>query len=517
MKSVKYSLIFFVTLLANSPVMGQVMSNDVDTINASDYWYQPKFVIAHDMAIRNRVWIPEEIKNRSSVLAIQQTRGQGGFKGAQGADAFHQSQLYTEGKTDWHKTNFWGRFSYTRSLEDSTALRHQSRWNADAPFYFGSLRKNKYNRETYKLDAGIQRAFFDAKLPVSLGIDYRLGSHYSNNDPRGDVKDMNLQFEWSIGHNLSKFSYHVSAIWGYGSERVNVGYKNDKYTTNTEDPLYVNWMMNGFGNASERLKEINYNDIIHRKGVGAHILLKPNDRNKIYLNGRYLNEEQSFRRNDNSKQTYLSLNDYKKDIGSIDFLWSRQMNHKQFIRVALQGQIENGQDFNYTYLANNYTYRRHDISLKTQLGVHQYLFEGHAGMYKTEKKDGVTGNQMDFDQIRLGLGLNRTFRLGEWAEIIGSIGYTKQWSPSHDLYVSELNTGDFGKQILYQDYLYDTAPSNSWNMSWVWGTHHKKNNWSIQLQMNYQYRGDLVPVDYTLSSVTGKDWFLGKLGVSYIF
>ncbi len=157
-------------------------------------------------------------------------------------------------------------------------MRHQSRWNADAPLYFGSLRKNKYNRETYKLDAGIQRAFFDAKLPISLGIDYRLGSHYSNNDPRGDIKDMNLQFELSAGHNLPILSYHIAGIWGYGSERANVGYKNEKYTTNKEDPLYVNWMMNGFGSAKDRLKEINYYDIIHRKGVGAHILLKPNDR-----------------------------------------------------------------------------------------------------------------------------------------------------------------------------------------------------------------------------------------------
>mgnify|MGYP006933268868 FL=1 len=513
MKSVRYIMLFLGAFLAHHAVFGQSTSNSLDSTAALTYWYQPSFVIMHDMAIRNRVWIPEEIKNRSSLFGIRHSRGQGDFKAAQGTDGLIQSQLYTEGKTDWRKTSFWGRFSYDRSAEDSTALRHQSRWNVDAPLYFGSLRKNKYSRETYKLNAGIQRAFFDAKLPISLGIDYRLGSHYSNNDPRGDIKDMNLQFELSVGHNLPTLSYHIAGIWGYGSERVNVGYKNDKYTTNTEDPLYVNWMMNGFGSASERLKEINYNDIIHRKGVGAHILLKPNDRNKIYFNSRYLNEEQSFRRNDNSKQTYLSLNDYKKDIGSIDFLWSRQMHRKRLLTLALQGQI----DFNYSYLANNYTYRRHEISFKTQLAVHQYLFEGHAGMYKTEKKDGVSGNQMEFDQVKLGLGLNRTFRLGQSADIIGTIGYTKQWSPSHNLYVSELNTGDFGKQILYQDYLYDTAPRNSWNMSWVWGTHHAKNNWSIQLQMDYQCRGNLVPIDYTLSSVPGKNWFLGKLGVSYIF
>lgn len=517
MKSVKYIVIFFAVFVASHPVLAQVIPNAVDSIAALTYWYQPSSVITHDMAIRNRVWIPEEIKNKSSVLGVQQTMGNGGFKAAQGMDGFSQSQLYTEGKTDWNKANFWGRFSYDRSSEDSTALRHQSRWNSDAPVYFGSLRKNKYNRETYKLDAGIQRAFFDERLPISLGIDYRLGSHYSNNDPRGDIKDMNLQFELSAGHNLPKFSYHLTGIWGYGSERVSVGYKNDKYTTNTEDPLYVNWMMNGFGNASERLKEINYSDIIQHKGIGTHILLKPNSDNKIYLNGRYINEEQSFRRNDNSKQTYLSLNDYKKDISSIDFLWTRRMARGKLLRLALLGQIENGKDFNYTYLANNYTYRRHEISLKTQLGIYQYLLEGNAGMYKTEKKDGVTSNQMEFDQIRLGLGLNRTFRINESSEIMGTIGYFKQWSPAHNLFLSELNTGNFAQQILYQDYFYDTASSNNWNMSWIWGTRRGMNNWSIQFQLNYQRRGSLVPINDILSPLLGKDWLLGKFGISYIF
>lgn len=71
MKSVRYIMLFWGAFLAYHPVIGQSKSNSLDSTAALNYWYQPSFVIMHDMAIRNRVWIPEEIKNRSSLLGIQ--------------------------------------------------------------------------------------------------------------------------------------------------------------------------------------------------------------------------------------------------------------------------------------------------------------------------------------------------------------------------------------------------------------------------------------------------------------
>jgi len=87
----------------------------------------------------------------------------------------------------------------------------------------------------------------------------------------------------------------------------------------------------------------------------------------------------------------------------------------------------------------------------------------------------------------------------------------------NDLIVSDLNTGNFAKQILYQDYLYETVSSSTWTTSWVWVTHRDKTDWSVQFQLDYQHRGDLMSLNYDLSAVPGKDRFLGKLGVSYIF
>ncbi|PUV26134.1 DUF6850 family outer membrane beta-barrel protein [Sphingobacterium athyrii] len=518
MKSIEYIASATVYFLSCIAVQGQIKNSaTVDSLAPTFYWYQPSSIMSHDMAVRNRVWISEEMKNKSSILGIRQSIAKGSFQPAQGADGLKQTYIYTEGKTKWRKTNFWGRFSYDHSSEDSTALRHQSRWNEDAPVYFGSFKKNKYNRETYKLDAGMQHAFLNNRLPITLGIDYRLGSHYSNNDPRGDVKDMNLQFELSVGHNLPKISYHLSGIWGYGSERVNVGYKNEKYTKNTEDPLYVNWIMNGFGNAREKISEINYDDVINRTGIGGHLLLKPNGADRIYLNGRYINEKQSFRRNDNSKQTYSLLNDYTKDISSVDFLWSRQMHNQTALKLALIGQIEEGKDFNYTYLSNNYTYQQNQLQIKGLFDFRQFQAEGGITVRNLRKKDGVTSNAMDIDQIKAALGLNHRFRINERSDLLGSFCFSKQWSPANKLSVSDLNTGNFAKQILYQDYLYETASSSTWTTSWVWMAHRGKTDWSVQFQLDYQHRGDLTSLNYDVSALPGKDWLLGKLGVSYIF
>lgn len=489
----------------------------LDSVTAEAYWYQPEYVMMHDMAVRNRVWLPNETKNKASILGISQAFHKGEFQPAQGADKANQFGVYTEGKTQWKNTDFWGRFSYDRSSEDSTAMRHQTRWNVDAPFYFGSLRKNKYNRETYKLDAGVQRAFFDNRLPISLAVDYRLGSHYSNNDPRGNLNDMNLQFEMTVGHNLPKLSYHISGIWGYGSERAEVGYKNDKYTTNTDDPLYVNWVMNGFGNAEEQLKQINYFDVIDHYGVGFHILLRPNIANKIYFNGRFLNEKQSFRKNDNSVQTYQLLNDYSKDIGEMEILWSSQFDDRRSMKWLIMAKTESGDNFNYSYMANNYVYQKDQAMLKGQYNLAAVQLAGNLSWSNMKKKDGATDNLMDLTQLQSGITLYRTFKITDQFNLLGKLGYQRKWSPQHELEAPVLNSANFAKQVLYQDYLYETASSNIWSTAWVWTSQRPRNHFSVQFQVDYQRRGELFPIDFNVADGIGKDWYMAKLGVSYLF
>jgi len=48
-------------------------------------------------------------------------------------------------------------------------------------------------------------------------------------------------------------------------------------------------------------------------------------------------------------------------------------------------------------------------------------------------------------------------------------------------------------------------------------SHRPRNNFSVQFQVDYQRRGELVPIDFSVRDVMGKDWYTAKLGVSYLF
>lgn len=498
-------------------VAAQEPSILLDSVNRSFYWLDPQFTEPHQMVLRNRVWLTNESKQKASILELSQSIQKGRYQPSQGADKIKEFSLATEGMTNWLNTDFWGSFSYNRVSEDSTALRHQTRLNDDAPVYFGSLKRNHYQRETYKIDGAVQHSFFNQRIPLTLSVDYRLGTHYSNNDPRGDIKDMNLQFELGLGHRLEKVSYHLNGILGYGTERARVGYKNDKYTKNTEDPLYVNWLMNGFGNAEERIKEIDYYDMISRGGGRFNILWTPTPAHKIYVNSFYIKETQAFRKEDNSDKTYEPWNDYDKDIIGIDLMWSHRISSTKFLSLSLQAQSEEGRDFNYKYMSNNYVYQGEEVSLTALYGIGPYRVSGEFKASSIDKQDGATHNNMNIVRMDIGTGVYRIFSLGGRSQLQGQISYNKQWVPEHSLIVSELNTGNFGKEIVYQDYLYSTSAAQIWNMRWDWTVNKSHNDWSVFVEAEYQYRGGLPVLEYNPDRTPGKDLFKGKLGLTYIF
>lgn len=490
----------------------------LDTVPDAVYWQDIAKKSPKSMALRNRVWIPAETKNDASLLELSQEWGRGRLQPAQGADGYREFQFLTEGKTTWYDMDVWGRFSYSRTREDSTALRHQTRWNDDAPYYYGSLKKNQYNRETYKLDAVVQRVFMGGCLPVTLSADYRLGSHYSNSDPRGDIKDMNLMLELSTGYKTALIDYHVTGIWGYGSERVQVGYKNDKYSGGTAYPEYVNWYMDGFGNDEERSASIYYNDIIKRRGAAVNVLLKASPLSKLYVNARYVKEEQAFRRNDTSPKTYESLNDYAKDIVELDLLWKRTMSQNTNLYFSVWGKMEDGNDYNYSLLRNNYIYKRNQAKIEGGLAYKHAGFDILLALNDTWKADGRTGNQMDIVQVQYGLMTSYRFReIATNYLLLVELSFKQRQAVKSSLLLPGVNTGEFGKTIIHRDYLYHTAPMREWGTRWVWSSLRKKHNWSINGELNYQVRGNLKTLTEIPLGEPGKSFLYTSLGLSYLF
>lgn len=509
-------------LLGNITIgLTQTLTESLDSVEAVVYWNSPRFVPYRAMAIKNRVWLDDVFKNESSLIAVSNSWGSGKFQPAQGADKTNAFRFETEGKTRWNKTDFWGSFYYERSSEDSTALRHQTRWNEDAPFYFASMKKNNYHRETYKLDGAIQQQFLDGRLPLTLAVDYRLGSHYANNDPRGSLSDMNLLFELALGHRTKHWDYHAKGILGYGSERVSVGYLNDRNNNGLERPDYTTWQMNGYGSAKAVNSNIRYDDLINKSGFGIHLKYSPNVHHVFYINGQYVKEKQSFRQSDSSPLTYKYFNDYDKDIVEGQLLWSMQRQNNQRITISIDGKVERGADYNYLVEdnpnPNNYVYQRDQATLAGMYTIGKNTITAKIGINDLNRADGITGNKLTYTQYDAGIGLSRSFVLSGYFSLQGQFNYSYQHTLNHELIMPTINAKEITNRIIYQDYLYQSASVQEWSTRWTFSNHKLRRNWSVIVQADYQFRGGLIELEEAAAYQPGKDWFLGKVGLSYAF
>lgn len=515
------SLVLSVSLsLCMLTAQGQYAStNMLDSVAPTAYWQDRAYQPMHQMTMKNRAWIRDGFKNGASLLTVSQSWGKGQLQPSQGANGIKQFRFDTEGKTRWNKTDFWGKFAYERTSEDSTALRHQTRWNEDAPFYYASIRKNKYNRETYKLDAAVQQQFMDGRLPVTLGVDYRIGSHYSNNDPRGDIADMNLQFDLGIGYRIAKWTYHLNGIVGYGSERVGVGYKNEKNSAGSENVMYTNWVMQGYGTMDPKSSNIRYEDFINRRGAGVNLRYEIEPERYIYFNAKYIRENQSFKETDVSVTGYKILLDYNKNIVEGELLWTRPLQNGRSLMLSLSGKMERGADELYSLGTstgqNNYVYQRDRITTKGYYSFGKNFFMAHVGFNDLNREDGKKGNKLSYKQLGSGLGYGYNFALAETLELRGELNYGFQYTLDHTLLMPVINEGEVAQRIIHHDYRYQSASLHEWNTRWVLSDNRR--NWSVSVQADYLRRGDLPSLELSSVYQPGKDWFLGKLGVSYAF
>jgi len=518
MKILKGILLFFVCFFSFVAKGQTTLSTDKDSISSVDYWSDLNYQIDREMALKNRVWIPKELKNNSTILGAYYSQAQGNLQPAQGASKVRDFGVYSEGKTTHKDTHFWGRFSYDRSLEDSTSLRHQTRWNNDAPVYFGSLRQNSYYRETYAIDAAVQHPVFQKKLPVTLAIAYRLGSHYSNNDPRGDIKDHDLNLTMGIGKSTKIVDYHINAIWGYGRERASVGYKNDKYTKNLEDPLYVNWLVNGYVNAKDHISDINYYDDKSRYGATINLLFKPNLRNAIYLNSSIVQEEQFFKRATSSTLTYDPLNKYKKEIFKIDVLWKWHINTNDDFRLVVNTDFSKGRGYKYSIQYVNYIYRSTHLEGAALYRKKQSTLKVFAVNNQFYKGDGQVGSSLDVSHLKYGAILAHNFSINKLNKLFGEIEVNQTKVLLNNMKMNPLNVYGFAAVTLYQDYLYYGASQQEIATKWNWMVQqHNGTSFGIYVKAAMQRRGDLPVIDAVVDDMPAKSRHTFAAGLTYLF
>ena len=514
---IKYFYLGLIVFLPSHRIVAQE-NTAFDSISNISYSTHSVYMRSYQMATKNSVWMSKEVKNNFNQILIAGNYNTGDFIALQDATKLRKLQVQTEGKTEWRGTQLWGKFAYSKQMEDSTRLRHQTRWNEDAPVYYGSLKNNYYERDIYKLDAGIQHNFFNNRVPVTLDLDYRVGNNFSNNDPRGDVKDHNFNTALSVGYQTEKWIYHLRGLYGYGRERVNVAFKNSKYTENTADPLYVNWFMNGYGNAIERIKEINYNNDLKRHGISVHVRHQLNKEQRLYVNLATIQEEQFFKQYNISVLTYIPMNKYKRDSYTASALWilEKDLNHQT--AVGLEGGIIDGRDFNYDLMKNNYLYRQEYVKADVTQVWRNYQFNGIIGYQSEDKKEGLTGNHISISTMTAGLGAKRTFSLTKLTDLIGSLRIRHKLPITQELLLPVTNSGVFAKTLIYHDYLYNASSSTEVGTSWGVNINKiKRTAWRFSFDIDYEMRNKLPSYSFDPLSVPGNNRTRLGAQIAYLF
>lgn len=278
-----------------------------------------------------------------------------GISSAQGTTKSQQQYLHTEDKTVLSEIQLWGSFQLDKTRKDSTHFGHQTRNNTTTPYYFASPAYNSYRRNVYTLNALGEKYLLKDNLPFILGADYRIGSHYSVNDPRAKINDFQFNLNSGFGYNIAKKLWiGVNFMHGYGQERFNIGYKNSTYYESTLYPEYNNYIMNGYAEPIPKLEDRKYQNNRTRNGIDITFKYKLDTINSLVILGGTQKEKQ--------RSEYISdaisdtLSEYDLTNKTIGVLWMHKGKNSHFIANVKYVNID-GKDRNFTYNGlNNYIY-----------------------------------------------------------------------------------------------------------------------------------------------------------------
>lgn len=442
----------------------------------------------------------------------------GNFMPAQGASKISDAYLKTEGSTQLKSVSLWGMFSYHKIIEDSTRYNHQTRNNISSPYYFGSPLNVSYERAIYNLKALAEKNLIGDNLPLGLGADYRIGNHFSTNDPRGSISDYQFNLIATLGYTFfQKLKFGAAYRYGYGQERVNVAYKNNSFSQNTLMPAYNNYLQNGYGEAYVKNTDRDYNNDQTRSGFDTYIDYTSSNLGSFVLSYSYLKEKQKYLRS--NSLGIFKYNDYNLDSDNFNLLWFKSISNKK-LAINLNYTNVDGADFNYTYLANNYIYNYNQLTLKSNLTINQgkNIFNYHVSANKNgeQREDGLTGNDIKYYRIDLiaGFGYNRQLEKSNFFGFNLSGIYS---IPINDSFtVTESNVGLFTRTVIYQDYLYNTSSRLGGTASFNYSLPTFKGiQTEIKLGLTYLERTKMK--DFSAITNLGKNRFSSNISLNLYF
>lgn len=470
---------------------------------------------------KNKSFFTATMPDGFNTLSIGHQLTKGRFMPYQESSKTNDTQFATEGKTTLSGVALWGSLAYHKIKEDSTRWAHQTRNNPTAPMYFGSGRNVNYERAIYQFNAMAQRNMMGNNLPLAFGIDYRIGDHFSTNDPRAKLGDYQFNMQASLGYRLSKgLTLGLGARYGYGEEGTDVAYKNKQNENNTNQMDYITHIINGYGDPIPI--EINrvFRNEQSRKGMDAYLSYESPRFGTLAWSGSYLKETQNFINRFPDKKNGQFYNDYDLTTYHFELVWKKKLDTYQLLLLANYDNLD-GQDFSYAVMANNYLYNREQWGIKAVLskaGKTSFNYVLELKKDGEERQDGLRGNLVAYNVIKPGLGFGFSKQLpGNQSFGINVKGVFSK-NIDDQFTVPVISQGTFTKTVIYHDYLYHTADyfSGSFQADYNFPSY-KQIQTGIKLGLTYNEAVQFKRLDRELLAHPGNQRFSTRLSLNFYF
>jgi hypothetical protein len=446
-----------------------------------------------------------------NTVRLGYTYGKGQYVPAQGSTQTSDISFYTEGKTTLGKVDLWGQFGYQRMTEDSTRFAHQTRNNPTTPYYMGSPVPVSYHRTIYQAAAMGQRTFFRNHMPISMGLNYRIGNHFSVNDPRGRLSDYQFNLSGGTGYIWrAKLTATIDGYYGYGQEVLNVAYKNLSYVQSYAYPNYANYLINGYGEPVLKQDDRSYRNKMTRAGAGYSLIWKDSAAGVIALTGKWIKEQQHYILQ--SGEGFDSLSNYALRTGSLDLVWS-----KCSWTAVFHYETQKGEDFHLRYQANNYQYRGKYYSAHIARTHKHSNYALTVASHNTERLDGITGNHVRYTLLTLRPSFGmvmQTKRRDCWGYAL-ALHFGKALDNTFS--VNNANAGLFTRQVIYHDYYFNTADQAGGNLELHYNKYFPECYAGIKANIGYLRSLHVSTLMLDNALMPGKDRVSASLSLNFYF
>ncbi|GAA4210779.1 hypothetical protein GCM10022289_38700 [Pedobacter jeongneungensis] len=505
--------------------MGQekiIAKNTKQTLLSTSFYTDSVNQEIYNFAKGSSYYLINLMPDHVSKASLRYTFEQGNFIPSQGSTSINAGNASTEGTAKLGTVKLFGAFSYQKTFEDSTRFAHQTRSNVSTPYYFGSPAYVHYERSVYTFNAMAGKNFLGDKLNLGLGTDYKVGDHYSTNDPRGSVGEYQFNLLFSLGYKVNKaFGFGAAYRTGYGQERVTIGYKNPRYYESSFYPMYYNHLINGYGEGRPALSAANrrYTDNQKRNGADLYMDLNSENLGRFHLKTTYTKETQRYFYSTSSG--FDDFAQYNLANTDVNFLWYMTSGILSF-GTAINYSNNAGKDFNLQYQANNYRYNDETSSIKIFLSKkgtkNTYNHFVRASMYNEERVDGTKANDIYFSNLYLNIGSGFTRFQDKQRFLSVNLSAEYKIALNDQFQVTQANEGYFTRYVIYHDYLYNTASSIGGKITAEYGFPFLKTMQAgFKVEARYNDKLDQKTLDRNVVSSPGNDRFSSNISLNLYF